>query len=555
MIKAVVFLLLSVTLLGCKNTQKPDAAEQKAQLQESLGQNQVAVKEEPLVVPDAVQNELMPDITQRGAAALKDEKRFQISAKDVEAAEFFGSLVQDTPYSMAIHPGVSGLISLRLKHVSLDEVLDVVSDIYGYDIKRKGRIFHIYPAGMRVETFPLNYLLMKRLGESRTTVATGHLSERNNNQSNNSSSSSNNSSSSNSSDSSGRSSTSLTGTRITTRTDTNYWASLEQTLVQLIGGGEGRRVVVSPMAGLVTIRAYPEEIRVIEEYLERSEEHLQRQVILETQIIEVVLNEGYQQGIKWQDAGDKFGDTNVLFNSGHRIAEDVVRTAIGGGGALTISNGKFEAVISLLETQGDVNVLSKPKVTVINNQKAVIKVGQDEYFVTDFSTTTVTGTSTATTPNVELTPFFSGISLDVTPQIDENGGVLLHIHPSIIDIEEQTKSIVFAGTDSDGNSQEERLELPLAKSDIRESDTVVKAQSNDVIVIGGLMKTLTKDLVSKTPLVGDIPYLGELFTNRSKQTFKTELVILLKPTVVEKGTWSKELERSSELLEKWYPSN
>ncbi|WP_420481773.1 type II secretion system protein GspD, partial [Aeromonas veronii] len=211
------------------------------------------------------------------------------------------------------------------------------------------------------------------------------------------------------------------------------------------------------------------------------------------------------------------------------------------------SDGNFNVAVNLLKTQGDVNTLSSPRVTATNNQKAVIKVGTDEYFVTNASTTTVSTTSgDRTTPNVELTPFFSGISLDVTPQIDEEGKVLLHIHPSVIDTEEQTKTIKV--TDSD------TLVLPLAKSSIRESDTVVQANNGDIIVIGGLMKTDKQEIVSKVPLLGDIPWVGEAFTNRRESTKKVELVIMLKPTVVEKDTWQNELQRSSELLDKWYPA-
>ncbi len=203
--------------------------------------------------------------------------------------------------------------------------------------------------------------------------------------------------------------------------------------------------------------------------------------------------------------------------------------------------------VDLLKTQGDVNTLSSPRVTATNNQKAVIKVGTDEYFVTNASTTTTTSGNSApiVTPNVELTPFFSGIALDVTPQIDEQGRVLLHIHPAVIDTEEQNKTINVGTADP--------LVLPLAKSAIRESDTVVQANNGDIIVIGGLMKTDKKEVVSKVPLLGDIPWVGEAFTNRSESTQKVELVILLKPTVVEKDTWQQELQRSSELLDKWYP--
>lgn len=142
------------------------------------------------------------------------------------------------------------------------------------------------------------------------------------------------------------------------------------------------------------------------------------------------------------------------------------------------------------------NTLSSPRVTATNNQKAVIKVGNDEYFVTGISSTTQSSsTTTSTTPDIELTPFFSGIALDVTPQIDDEKNVLLHVHPSVIDITQQDKQIDLSGLN--GSSASSVVSLPMAFSNIRESDTVVQAKSGDIIVIGGLMKTNKEQLVTK----------------------------------------------------------
>ena len=207
------------------------------------------------------------------------------------------------------------------------------------------------------------------------------------------------------------------------------------------------------------------------------------------------------------------------------------------------NNADFTGVISLLETQGNVQILSSPRVTATNNQKAVIKVGQDEYFVTDVSSTTTTGASTTTTPQLELTPFFSGIALDVTPQINDQGEVILHIHPSVTETSEQEKVVSLSG---------DTIVLPLAQSNIRESDTIIRAKSGEIVVIGGLMQTTINDSHSKTPILGDIPFIGGLFTQRSERESKKELVILVRATVVGAGTWEKQLERSSDLLKRWY---
>ncbi|MCF5879100.1 pilus (MSHA type) biogenesis protein MshL [Aeromonas veronii] len=546
--------LISVAMMaaGCTTYQHPEPTQAKDALKQAMNEQQKQAA--PLTaLPKSVQSELL-QLNRPQMPVGMPEKRLRIAAHDVEAVEFFGSLFKGSRYSVAVHPGVAGLVSVELKDVTLPEVLAVVGDMYGFDVQRKGNVFHIYPAGLRTETIPVNYLMMSRRGLSRTSVSTGGVTANDSNNSSDSSfdSASNNNSTNNSSgnNSNGNSSN---GTRIETDTNSDYWTDLRDSLQTLIGTGDGRAVITSPQAGLVTIRAYPKELRAVREFLNQSDSHLKRQVVLEARIIEVALNEGYEQGVDWSGLSASW-DGNKGITGGGSLANtqlpttpNQIFTALGGGAGFKVSDGNFNVAVNLLKTQGDVNTLSSPRVTATNNQKAVIKVGTDEYFVTNASTTTVSTTSgDRTTPNVELTPFFSGISLDVTPQIDEEGKVLLHIHPSVIDTEEQTKTIKV--TDSD------TLVLPLAKSSIRESDTVVQANNGDIIVIGGLMKTDKQEIVSKVPLLGDIPWVGEAFTNRRESTKKVELVIMLKPTVVEKDTWQNELQRSSELLDKWYPA-
>lgn len=536
------FLALVIWMTGCVTYQHPNPEEAKAALKDA---HQTAT----LAVPDAVQAELLPStpiLPQSRVYA--PERRFRVAAKDVEASEFFASLMKDGRYSVAVHPGVSGRISLDLKEVTLSEVLDTVASMYGYDIRRQGAVYHVYPAGLRAESFPVNYLMLTRQGKSRTSITSGGVTE----QSNSNSSSSTNSDSSASSDQSS-SSANNNGTMIETGSRSDFWKELEVALQNLVGSGNGRAVILNPQAGLVTVRAMPDELSAVRDFLTQSEQHLKRQVILEAKIVEVKLNEGYQQGIEWNNLSASWNTGKGVTGGtlvGLPAVTDKIATAIGGGAGLQFTDGNFDMVVNLLKTQGDVNTLSSPRVTATNNQKAVIKVGSDEYFVTNVSTDTVTSSSNnVVSPNIELTPFFSGVALDVMPQIDGDGNVLLHIHPSVIDVSEQEKTIQLGSQGGTAST----YTLPLAYSNIRESDTVVQAKSGDVIVIGGLMRTNKEQVVSKVPWVGDIPWVGEAFTNRKDATYKTELVIMLKPQVVEAGTWQKELERSNQLLEKWYP--
>ncbi|WP_324040631.1 pilus (MSHA type) biogenesis protein MshL [Aeromonas caviae] len=545
---------LALAVAGCTTYRHPEPVQAKDALKQAMSEQSPTA---PLTsLPPSVQSELL-QLNRPQQPMTIPEKRMRIAAHDVDAVEFFGSLFKGSRYSVAVHPGVAGVISVELKDVTLQEALATVGDMYGFDVQRKGNVFHVYPAGLRTETIPVNYLMMARRGLSRTSVSTGGVTANDNNNGNNNNfdnglnNSGNNNSQGNTAN--GDNNTNSNGTRIETDSNNDYWTDLRDALQTLIGTGEGRAVITSPQAGLVTVRAYPKELKAVREFLDQSGEHLKRQVVLEARILEVSLNEGYEQGVDWSglsaswDGGKGITGGGSLMDSPIASTPNQIFRALGGGAGFTISDGNFNVAVSLLKTQGDVNTLSSPRVTATNNQKAVIKVGTDEYFVTNASTTTTTSGTSApiVTPNVELTPFFSGIALDVTPQIDEQGKVLLHIHPSVIDTEEQSKTISVGTADP--------LVLPLAKSSIRESDTVVQANNGDIIVIGGLMKTDRQEIVSKVPLLGDIPWVGEAFTNRRESNRKVELVILLKPTVVEKDTWQNELQRSSELLDKWYP--
>ncbi|MCG9692107.1 pilus (MSHA type) biogenesis protein MshL [Vibrio sp. Isolate22] len=540
--KLVVAIIVS-SLVGCSMGHR-DPVEIKESLNESINEaNSKALHE----LPSSVQDDLMPQLNSDVMSpGMETVKRFRIQAKGVEARTFFASLVKGTEYSAAIHPSVSGKLTLNLTDVTLDEVLAVAQDMYGYDIEKRGKVIQVYPAGLRTVTIPVDYLQVKRAGRSLTTITTGTISNSDNSSSSSSSSDSNSSNSSNSSNNSN--STSNGGTEIETTSESDFWPQLEAAVAHLIGSGDGQSVVVTPQASVITVRAFPDEIREVREFLGVSQQRLQRQVILEAKIMEVTLSDGYQQGISWSNLSKSIGSGGVVVErpGGTLPPLDAISSLLGGQTNVTISDGSFEAVLSFMDTQGDLNVLSSPRVTASNNQKAVIKVGTDEYYVTDLSSAVGSGDNANVAPEVELTPFFSGISLDVTPQIDDKGNVFLHVHPAVIEVEEEVKELNLGSTTG-------VVQLPLAKSSIRESDSVIRARDGDVVVIGGLMKSNTSDVTSKVPFLGDIPALGHLFRNTNQLTQKTELVILLKPTVVGVNTWQSELERSRDLLQQWFP--
>jgi MSHA biogenesis protein MshL len=496
-------------------------------------------------LPDSVANSLIPTINldTPNVPEIKDEERFDISVNAVAADQFFLSLVDGTEYNMVIHPEVTGLITLNLRNVTIPDVLEAARDVYGYEFISTSYGFQVLPGRLRARIYQINYLNIERSGSSQTTVSSGSLTA----------------AETSNEDGSTTSSTGVaTGTDIRTEQNlTSFWTELQESVGAIVGTGDGRSVVVNPQSGVVVVRALPNELREVEAYLQATQLIVQRQVILEAKFIEVRLSDEYQSGINWTalvDSGNtsaratNIGGGTVLVNEGgvsgvagsivdfETLGEigDTTALAFGGVFSLALDFGDFGAFIELLETQGNVQVLSSPRVSTMNNQKAIIKVGQDEYFVTDISSNNITSTTTTTiNPDIELTPFFSGIALDVTPQISQEGDVTLHVHPSISEVVDQQKTVTV------GNITQQ---IPLALSTVRESDSIVRARSGQVIVIGGLMQQIINDNVAAPPVLGDLPVIGGLFTHKKQESIKSELVILLKPIVV-RGVdeWNDEL--------------
>jgi MSHA biogenesis protein MshL len=497
--------------------------------------------------------------------------RFDVMVENAPAQAFFQGLVEGTPYNMLVHPDVSGRITLRLKHVTLEQVLDATREMYGYDWRRTADGFFVLPVGIQTRVFHLNYLDLKRYGISNTRISSGQVTQ----SGNNSQYGSNNTTSTSQQatpgvDAQGRP-LDVTGTSVLTRGDSDFWTSLEQNLHELIGNKPGRSIVVNPQSGVIIVRALPSELREVTEYLKQTSDTVTREVVLEAKIIEVDLNDAYQAGINWAavlqngNSHYTFGQTtppqgfagNPLTptgnpaligpsNPGSAVPNPYVAGLVSStlGGAFTIAaNFKdFGTLIELLSSQGRTRVLSSPRVSTLHNQLAIIKAGTDEFFVTGVQSNVIpTGTAISQTQNVQLTPFFSGVALDVTPEISDDGTVTLHVHPTISEVTDQVKTLIVNGA---FNS------LPLATSEVRESDSIVRARSGQLVIIGGLMREQVQKTAYKTPLLGDIPGLGRLFRSDQNQRQTIELVILLRPLIVEDAGWTGLVnERGREIQE------
>ena len=508
-------------------------------------------------------------------AAAGDEPRFDVNVVDAPARTFFEGLVDGTSYNIMLEPGVGGTLTLKLKNVTVPEVLDAVRDAYGYDFHKMATGYVIVPPALQTRIFQVNYLDLERRGTSRTRVTSGQISQGGTQQPTTTQAGSSSGALPQSSglseppgavfgrgnDGRGTGVADITGTSISTRSSSDFWHDLEANLRSFVGTDGGHGIFINPQAGVIAVRGTPRELRDVQEFLHKIESISTRQVVLEAKILEVTLSDGMQTGINWSFLGHKGATTTSLnqtgpqqgfgsntFSSGTSLLNQpsttvsvtpgssnpiagTVTNTLGGAFAIAVDGANFASYIELLSTAGKTRVLSSPRVSTLNNQKAVIKAGSDAFFVTGVSSNTVVGTSSATNLNVDLTPFFSGVALDVTPQISEDGEVILHIHPTVSEVTAQITQLTAGGTTDT---------LPLAYSEVRESDSVVKAKSGQLIVIGGLMRTEHTYQDYRVPILGDIPLLGNLFKSQQKQDIHTELVILLRPIVVnDDGQWSE----------------
>jgi MSHA biogenesis protein MshL len=497
------------------------------------------------------------------------------------------SIVSGTRYSMVVNPEVGGRLSLNLKDVTVREALEAIREVYGYEFRVDGTRIYVEAAGMRTRVFHVSYLAGLRTGRSDVRVSSGSTSGTVAGQPGTgggvpapvAAGLAQPGQGVNTIGLGQLNQTTNDVTRVSTFSQSDFWQELTTALRTLVGTGVGRSIVVSPQSGVVVVRAMPQEIRSVETYLNAIRVSVERQVMLEAKIIDVTLNDAYQAGVNWagfsgtrfsggvQGAGTTLGTTGGLVSpsplglaanpSVHTVvtttastATSAVSTAAGAAGlgvfGLALQTRNFAALLQFLESQGTTQVLSSPRVATLNNQKAVLKVGTDDFFITNIRSTPVvsslSGVPVGATLEPTLSSFFSGVSLDITPQIDEEGNINLHIHPLVSRVENGSLTFDFGFGIGITN-------IPTAKSTINETDTMVRVQDGNIVALGGLMQLELENSRSGIPGVQSVPGIGGLFGNRARNVVKKELVILIKPTVIKSGAdWEQDLTATGDRL-------
>lgn len=556
-----------------------------------------------LVVTDAPIGQVLNSLAQGSAySLLLKPASTSPSAPAPASSSADGSGPGPTPAAVRTEPSVASeqRVSFNLKNVTLFETLDALRDVYGYDYTvDKNRIL-VQPAQLQTRLFVVNYILGQRRGVSDLQVVGGASIGRttggggangNSGTSNYASVQASGLSTSVKSDiwseaedalrtvlgcniprsSSGATARGANPASVNaSRADVSHPSDVSPAdrMRGVDGCTQGRALTINQMSGTILARGMPSELRMVDRMLKAMQLSISRQVIIESKIIDVELNKDAQQGINWslfQKGLNRFSvganvanigvnQPSVSGQAGGTVANTVTLgnllgtmtstgNGVSAGASIALQAQNFAALINFLESQGRVHVLSSPRIATLNNQKAILKVGSEEPFVTNITggISTVSGSTTVeTTPSLVYQPFFSGISLDVTPQIDADDNITLHVHSMVNNVMEKSK---IALPDSP-------TLVPFAVNTMNETDSVVKAKDGQVIVIGGLMTERSSDGRSGVPGVKDLPLLGNLFKWGGQSTVKRELVILLKPTVVkDDGEWSKDISATRERLE------
>jgi len=534
---ALILLLCLLWAVGCASPPKKERTQLPSQkVEPSKPQSPPEEKLKELVIP------------QREEAKKVPEKLYSFFARDSNIQDILLAFSKESDYNIVIDPELTGKVTIDLKRVTLKEALDAILFPLGWTYRIEGKFVKIMRPQMETRLFTLNYLATRRSGKREIYASTGGSLQ----------------------------STVLPGTSASVTTtapqggrtgfsdlvsvdEMDLWREIQRGLETIIFGGtdekavssepekatwarsdiKGRKLIVNKSTSVILVSDYPANLNKIASFLEAMEGSAQRQVTIQAKIFEVILSDENKEGINWKviqglprlsnlswGLTNKAGTTGFPgVSGGFSLTDTTTGTTIQTPGTFRIRpfGGTFSVgagdvalsdIMQAIAEQGDVKVLSSPTISTLNNQKAIIRVGnQDVFFTSQLATAggdTVLQTFQPVTIDV-------GIILDVTPQIAEDGTITMNIHPSITE-----KTGEKATPDG-------KTTFPLLS--VRETDTTVRVQDGQTIIIAGLMQDKKEDAYVGVPVLQSFPLLGGLFRYRTEKKRTAELVIMITPTL------------------------
>lgn len=297
--------------------------------------------------------------------------------------------------------------------------------------------------------------------------------------------------------------------------------------------GPRQHLVVNRLTGTIMVTATRKNLQNIESYLDTLRKTLNRQVLVEARIIEVHLTDNLKFGIDWsfianiKGFGQLAGGYGPVVASSIQAAVDNAADSFRIGAVTSGDKGSISGLLTALKTQGEVKTLSNPRVNVMNGQTALLSVGRNTNYIAKVTSTTTTtaGSAPTVTYSVETGNVLDGVMLGLVPYINKKGEISLTVTPIVSHLVELADATV-------GGDPTNQIKIKVPTVDLRELSTTIKVRNGEIIVIGGLIQNKQDHKDYKVPLLGDIPWLGALFTRKDNEDKRTELVVVLQPHLV-----------------------
>lgn len=451
-----------------------------------------------------------------------EPERYTVVVNEVPVRELLFALARDADLDIDIIGDIGGTVTLNAVDETLSRLLERISLQAAIRHRLEDDYLEIAADEPYLESYPIPYVNIDR--ESSSTVdtstqiaATGFGGQ----QGGGGSAGGNNS-----------------RTTVTNTSTQQIWESLRSNLggilnVEVAAGDQpdsDRYIMLNREAGYITVRATQRQHREVQRYLDRIMASVRRQVLIEATVVEVTLSDRYQAGVDWSFLSSEVGGLDLLesnllggaLQTPPNVVGEIIDNDIGGG--------TLTATLRALETFGDVQVMSSPKIIALNNQLAVLKVVDNRvYFTVEVETdTTETGTVTRTF-ETEINTVPVGLVMTVTPHIDANEEVLLNVRPTV-------SRILDFVNDPNPDLAAAGVENPVPEIQVREMESLLRVHSGQVAVIGGLMQDSLDQTRREVPGLGRLPLIGRLFSFRDDSVEKTELIIFMRPTVINKAS-------------------
>ena len=445
---------------------------------------------------------------------------YTVVVNDVPVRDLLFALARDAKVNVDISPGLTGNVTLNAIDQTLPQILERLSEQLELRYTMQGNLVTVGPDAPYLQTYKLDYLNMARDSQTSIRVSSQVASSVGDSQGGGG----------------GGSGGANSTTTITNTSANRLWETVIQNVLNILGekggtGGGGKvasssSVIANPETGVITVRATARQHRAISEYLTQTQSSAHRQVLIEATIVAVELSDQYEAGINW--------DTLLNESSGFYVVQSVTSVV---SPALTLgySSADFTGAIKLLSAYGNTRVLSSPKLMVLNNQTSVLKVTRDLVYFEVKATNTL-GTTTqsqqqAIETNIKTVP--EGLVMNVTPQISEGESVILNVRPSISrkvgEVEDPNPTLKYTVNGQQLSNPVRNL-VPIMET--RELESVLRVNSGQTAVLGGLMTDDVSRDQDGVPFLKDIPLLGNLFQYRADRNSKSELVIFIRPVVI-----------------------